>query len=65
LKSLYFDYWNSFYAATDVVGVIGRLSFGVRFLFLDFVLKIILQQGQRISSVSSHTSHQLQRFSPY
>ena len=34
------------------------------FLFLDFVLNIILQQGQRIASVSSHTSHQLQRFNP-
>jgi hypothetical protein len=49
---------NSFYAAvvdsTDIT----------LFLFLDFVLKIILQQEQRIDSVSSHTSHQLQRFSP-
>jgi len=53
-------YWNSFYAEADVVG----RSTAARFLFLDFVLKIILQQWQRIDSVLSHTSHQLQRFSP-
>tara|TARA_Y100000588_G_C13655503_1_gene669812 strand:- start:403 stop:597 length:195 start_codon:yes stop_codon:yes gene_type:complete len=60
LIDLWFDYWNSFYAAA--VGVV--LTFMAFFLFRDFVLKIILQQGQRISSVSNHTSHQLQRFSP-
>jgi|TARA_B110000263_G_scaffold47339_1_gene39327 hypothetical protein len=51
---------NSFYAeAADVVSTDMTLL-----LFLDFVLKIILQQEQRIASVLSHTSHQLQRFSP-
>ena len=34
------------------------------FLLRDFVLKIILQHVHLISSVSSHTSHQLHRFSP-
>jgi len=51
---------NSFYAAT-VDDVLAGVIF---FLFLDLVLSIILQQGQRIDSVSSQTSHQLHRFNP-
>jgi len=51
---------NSFYAAA-VDDVFAGMAL---FLFLDLVLSIILQQGQRIASVSSQTSHQLHRFKP-
>jgi len=51
---------NSFYATT-VDDVLAGMTL---FLFLDLVLSIILQQGQRIASVSSQTSHQLHRFNP-
>ena len=51
---------NSFYAVT----VDCDLSAITIFLFLDFVLRIILQHGHLTDSVSSHTSHQLHRFNP-
>tara|TARA_Y100000590_G_scaffold87649_1_gene98308 strand:- start:5558 stop:5812 length:255 start_codon:yes stop_codon:yes gene_type:complete len=54
-------YQYSFYAAADFVLSLELIAF---FLLRDFVLRIILQQGQRIFGVSNQISHQLHLFNP-